>query len=156
MRFDIIHVNFKVFQLTLNVPKNEISNLDKIIRIILLLYLESDKFESKILNTFDTLRKQIIINWFILLQVSYQGKEEKKRQEKREKKEREEEEERLKPFMTWVKYTLPVRSLGVVRQKVGFGSFYFCLKVSLPFIGSKILQIQVCSYVTMSACLSVT
>ena len=61
MRFDIIHVNFKVFQLTLNVPKNEISNLDKIIRIILLLYLESDKFESKILNTFDTLRKQINI-----------------------------------------------------------------------------------------------
>ncbi len=49
--------------------------------------------------------------------VGYQGKEEKKRQEKREKKEREEEEERLKPYMTWVKYTLPVRSLAVVRQK---------------------------------------
>ena len=50
-------------------------------------------------------------------QVGYQGKEEKKRQEKREKKEREDEEERLKPYMTWVKYTLPVRSLSVVRQK---------------------------------------
>ena len=40
-----------------------------------------------------------------------QAKEEKKKTEKREKKEREDEEERLKPWMTWVKYTLPVRSL---------------------------------------------
>merc|ERR1719234_1952998 len=37
--------------------------------------------------------------------------------ERREKKEREDEEERLKPWMTWVKYTLPVKSLTVVRQK---------------------------------------
>ena len=49
--------------------------------------------------------------------VTNMAKEEKKRQEKREKKEREEEEERLKPWMTWVKYTLPVKSLTVVRQK---------------------------------------
>ena len=46
-----------------------------------------------------------------------QAKEEKKKTEKREKKEREDEEERLKPWMTWVKYTLPVKSLTVVRQK---------------------------------------
>ena len=46
-----------------------------------------------------------------------QAKEEKKKADKREKKEREDEEERLKPWMTWVKYTLPVRSLTVTRQK---------------------------------------
>merc|ERR1719237_1715578 len=46
-----------------------------------------------------------------------QAKEEKKKTDKREKKEREDEEERLKPWMTWVKYTLPVKSLTVVRQK---------------------------------------
>ena len=46
-----------------------------------------------------------------------QLREDKKKLEKRERKEREEEEERLKPWMTWVKYTLPVKSLTVVRQK---------------------------------------
>ena len=46
-----------------------------------------------------------------------QAKEEKKKADKKEKKEREDEEERLKPWMTWVKYTLPVRSLTVTRQK---------------------------------------
>ena len=50
--------------------------------------------------------------------IGAQAKEEKKKVDKREKKEREEEEERLKPWMTWVKYTLPVKSLTVVRQKV--------------------------------------
>ena len=47
-----------------------------------------------------------------------QAKEEKKKADKKEKKEREDEEERLKPWMQWVKYTLPVRSLTVTRQKV--------------------------------------
>ena len=46
-----------------------------------------------------------------------QAKEEKKKAEKKEKKERDDEEERLKPWMAWVKYTLPVKSLTVVRQK---------------------------------------
>ena len=46
-----------------------------------------------------------------------QAKEEKKKADKKEKKEREDEEERLKPWMTWVKYTLPVRSLSVAKQK---------------------------------------
>merc|ERR1712228_630422 len=49
--------------------------------------------------------------------IQAQAKEEKKKADKKEKKEKEEEEERLKPFMTWVKYTLPVKSLTVVRQK---------------------------------------
>jgi len=49
--------------------------------------------------------------------IQAQAKEEKKKLDKKEKKEREDEEERLKPWMTWVKYTLPVKSLTVVRQK---------------------------------------
>lgn len=49
--------------------------------------------------------------------IQAQAKEEKKKADKKEKKEREDEEERLKPWMTWVKYTLPVKSLTVVRQK---------------------------------------
>merc|ERR1719187_1465292 len=49
--------------------------------------------------------------------VSCQVREDKKKMEKREKKERDDEEERLKPWMAWVKYTLPVKSLTVVRQK---------------------------------------
>merc|ERR1712013_390075 len=49
--------------------------------------------------------------------IQAQAKEEKKKVDKKEKKEREDEEERLKPWLTWVKYTLPVKSLSVVRQK---------------------------------------
>merc|ERR1719342_1563810 len=52
-----------------------------------------------------------------LKRIQTQAKEEKKKADKKEKKEKEEEEERLKPWMTWVKYTLPVKSLTVVRQK---------------------------------------
>jgi len=49
--------------------------------------------------------------------VGFQARDDKKKMEKRERKEREEEEEKMKPWMAWVKYTLPVKSLTVVRQK---------------------------------------
>ena len=52
----------------------------------------------------------------VMKKITAQMKDDKKKQEKRERREKEEEEERLRPFMTFVKYTLGLKH-SVSKQK---------------------------------------